>query len=352
MTLFHTATHGLISKFLPLNPFGAVFMVTHRCNARCAMCNLWCDSEPDTDIDVFIELVKSPLLKEIVNVAVTGGELTLRTDLQPFYNALLTHCPKLDSINLSSNAFLPDRLLNQVNDLVKQRDAMGSKMKVIVQISLDGTPEIHDQIRGVPGGFNKVQTAVSMLNERFTKDDNVEVCHLCVIQPDNINSINEIKKFFDTLTIPVTYNMICDASYLEVNPETHPVMDQSMKDQTLAFYQSLLDDPRVDPRHKYHYTEFIGWLKAGRRQRPCGMLTQHILVDHHGQILPCMNAGEHAYPTINDDFPVEALWKGAQRKQVNATLKRYVCPNCTAACGPNTFDAILALVRQKFGSSR
>ena len=347
VTLFHTAAHGLLSKFSPVKPFGAVFMVTHRCNARCTMCNLWQSDGKDTPVEVFAELVKNPLFSNLVNVAITGGELTLRKDLEPLFRALLDNCPKLTSINLSSNAFLPDRLVELVDGLDRLRREKGSELKIIVQISLDGPGQIHDTIRGVPGGFEKVESAVARLRKRFKDKSQVEIYHLCVLQPSNIDSLDEIREYFESIDIPVTFNMVCDASYLEINPETHPVLNGEMKGRLIAFYTDLIESETVDPRHKYHYREFKQWLEDGFRRKPCGMLTQHILVDHKGQILPCMNAGKHHYPMIDENRPVDELWTSKERKQVNVDLKRNACPRCTAACGPNTFDAILALLRQK-----
>ncbi|HPQ39798.1 MAG TPA: radical SAM protein [bacterium] len=355
MTLLRTAWHGFISRHYPVRPFGAVFMVTHRCNARCAMCNLWKDAEPDTPIDTFVRLVEQPLFKDIVNVAVTGGELTLRRDLSPLFQAMAAHCPRLDSVNLSSNAFLPERLTGIVSDLVSIRDAAAGTFKIIVQISLDGPGDVHDTIRGVPGGFDNVQESIRRLRDRFgalspggaLSDSGVEIHYLCVLQPGNIDRLDDIRAMFDASDIPVTFNMICDASYLEVDPSTHPVLTGPMKNRLLSFFRNLLNSPSVDPRHAYHYREFIQWLEDGVRRHPCGMLSQHILVNHRGQILPCMNPGHLKYPDLNAPEDVNGLWSGRERSRVNRALKNTVCPGCTAACGPNTFDAILALIRQK-----
>ncbi|MBN1298015.1 radical SAM protein, partial [bacterium] len=347
-TLIRTAWHGLISPYIPIRPFGAVFMVTHRCNARCKMCNLWNTTEIDAPIETFVRLIEQPVFRDIVNVAVTGGELTLRSDLEPLFQALLRHCHRLDSINLSTNAFLPERLLDIVKNLVAARDAVGSTLTIIVQISLDGPGDIHDQIRGVRGGADRVQESVHRLQETFGPDRRVEIHHLCVLQPANIDHLDTIRAFFDRQTVPVTYNMICDASYLEVDPGTHPALTASMKDRLLAFFQDLTKRPDIDPRHRYHYREFIQWLTDGIRRKPCGMLSQHILIDHRGNIVPCMNAGNREYPRLLSPENAGALWRSESRRRINRELARNVCPGCTAACGPNTFDAILALILQKF----
>ncbi|MCD4654836.1 hypothetical protein K8T06_12990 [bacterium] len=231
MTLIQTAWHGLISKYYPIKPFGAIIMVTHRCNARCTMCNLWCDAEEDVPINTYVELVRQPLFRNIVNLAITGGELTLRNDLKPLFHALLENCPKLDSINLSSNAFLPERLVNIVSELVKMRDDLGSSQKIIVQISVDGPGKIHDDIRGVPGGFARMEQAVAKLEEQFGQNSNVEIHQLCVLQPANIEFLDEITAYFDRTIYPITYNMICDASYLEIDSTTHPILTDKMRDR-------------------------------------------------------------------------------------------------------------------------
>jgi len=319
-------------------------MVTHRCNARCIMCKLWRDSKNDIPIKVYTDLIRQPLFRDIVNVAVTGGELTLRTDLVDLFQSLFEHCSKLESINLSSNAFLPDRLLDIVTELVDTRNSIGSDQKIIVQISLDGPGKIHDEVRGVPGGFEKVKEAARKLESKF-QSDNVEIHHLCLLQPANIEFLDEVTSYFHSIKNPVTYNIVCDATYLETDSATHPVLTPQMKSRLEQFFHEMIRNKSSDPMHRHHYLELVQWLKNGYREKSCGLLTQHILVDHRGQILPCMNSGEEKYPCIEEAGSLDLLWRSRKRWKINRRLKNTRCPKCMIACGHNTFDLMVAYVR-------
>ncbi len=330
---------------MPLDPFGAVFVVTSRCNSRCRMCQIWNQNTPDSHIDTYVSIVRQPLFRHIVNVAITGGEPTLRNDLDTLFEGILTACPRLNSVNISTNAFLPDRLEKIARNFIRIRDKLNPNVRLIIQISLDGTEDLHDRIRGVPGGFRNVMESRTRMERLFSATPNCEFYHLCVLQPDNIPFLETIEPFFESLNTQTIFNFVNDVSYVLPNPESAPTLTPAMEQSLIAFYRKKLrTDP--DPRHHYHYQEFIDWLELGYRPRVCGLLSQHIIINHDGHLLPCLNCRDITYPRLSGPEMYGEFWKSGQRRDINRQIRTKICPACRAPCGPNTFDAVFALLRK------
>ncbi|MBN1550349.1 radical SAM protein [bacterium] len=348
MSLIKDTLHGLMSKYIPVYPFGAIFMVTSRCNAHCKMCDIWQRKSTDLDINIYENFLKSPVLSKIVNAAFTGGEPTLRTDLDRMVEILLNHCPDLESMNISTNALNPDHIDENIAKILHVRNTLKPDLKLLIQISLDGPGNLHDSVRGIKGAFNRVMTTVSRLEKRFTNEKNAELYFLCVLQPENLVDIDSLEQFFDEQPHDTVFNMICDASYVVTNNLYSPQLTLEHEKILTSFYKRLLQNPHLSPRLKYHYREILSWLELGFRSRTCGLITQHIILSVDGQLLPCLNCGNHMFPEISYPKELHRFWKSRERQKTVRNIKENLCAHCRASCGPNIFDAAFALVKESF----
>jgi MoaA/NifB/PqqE/SkfB family radical SAM enzyme len=130
-----------------------VLAITYRCNSRCRMCNIWQKTEqaPEFFLD---DLKNLPVNLESLNLS--GGEPFLRVDLIEMVKIVRKHCPKT-SITISSNGFATKLILERMAEIIK------IDPRISVAISIDGLDDEHDEIRGIPGGFNKAVATIKEL---------------------------------------------------------------------------------------------------------------------------------------------------------------------------------------------
>lgn len=137
-------------------PILGTLVTNYTCNYRCAMCDI---SRRDQELKGRLRELTTSEMKEVlrdfarlgtVGIGLTGGEPLLRKDLFE----LLRYCKELGMItHLNTNGSLLDeeragRLLEAGVDSLN--------------ISLDGScPETHDALRGIPGAFERVKSAVA-----------------------------------------------------------------------------------------------------------------------------------------------------------------------------------------------
>ncbi len=135
-------------------PIDCVIAVTYRCNARCTMCDIW-------QIKDFPEL-KPEILKKLPaslrDINISGGEPFLRADLIEIIRVLKDVCPVARMV-ISSNGFATELIMEKMREIIKINPDIG------VAISIDGMGEMHDEMRGIPGGFDKAMATIKALKE-------------------------------------------------------------------------------------------------------------------------------------------------------------------------------------------
>ena len=132
-----------------MKPVDAVLAVTYRCNARCSMCGIW-SSKPVAELppEVYAKLPAS-----LRDVNLTGGEPFLRDDLAEIHAAVRSACPRARTV-VSTNGLLTDRIVAAVRAMACVEPEIG------IAVSVDGPPEIHDRMRGVPGAYERAMATV------------------------------------------------------------------------------------------------------------------------------------------------------------------------------------------------
>ncbi len=110
-------------------PYAVTFYVTHKCNLACSYCT---QKEPDVFSEELatgdtIRLLRK-IRKETDSIVITGGEPTLRADIEELVDAARYYC-KFRSVLLITNGTLLDRkpgILGAVTGLVVSLDALAA----------------------------------------------------------------------------------------------------------------------------------------------------------------------------------------------------------------------------------
>lgn len=140
---------GAIRPFA--GPLKVQIEITHRCNSRCKSCFFWRQKAmPEISVEIWKSVISD--IKKIGGrrVAFGGGEPTL----YPGIFELIRYAKEQGlMVSLGTNGLL----LPQYHDLIAN-----SGLDVI-EISLDGPPEIHNENRGIPHAFETTMKGVHQL---------------------------------------------------------------------------------------------------------------------------------------------------------------------------------------------
>lgn len=170
--LFSLAKRSL-SNYFRKRSFCVSFEVTYRCNARCKHCHL---GGPVHEVRAtpqrYGELCRQ--IKPVV-AQVSGGEPLLRKDLEEIIGALRTP-NRAPFIVLTTNGLL----LSKERYLSLRESGVDE-----FSLSLDYPDERHDEFRGVPGLFRRIEKLIQELDS----GDNKAITLSCVVQSDNFKDL-------------------------------------------------------------------------------------------------------------------------------------------------------------------
>jgi MoaA/NifB/PqqE/SkfB family radical SAM enzyme len=127
------------------------------CNCRCVMCDIWKANDRNRMIGVaeLTRHVEAIRRLNVQRVMLTGGEPLLHRNLWALCDLLRAEGIR---ITLVTTGLLIDRHVHEV----------AASIDTLV-ISIDGPPEVHDAIRRVPGGFDRIGRGLGLLCHHETR---------------------------------------------------------------------------------------------------------------------------------------------------------------------------------------
>lgn len=154
-----------------------VLMPHSRCNCRCVMCDIWKANQTKKEIssEELAKHIDSFKKLGVKHVALSGGEALMHSNLWKF-------CSQLKSIGIKISLLSTGvTLMQNAHQVIKHVDD--------VIVSLDGSPEIHNQIRNIPSAFEKLKDGVNALKEL---NPSFRVTGRCVLQKLNYMALIDI----------------------------------------------------------------------------------------------------------------------------------------------------------------
>ena len=169
-----------------LLPFSLVLSVSFRCNSRCKTCGVWRRPSDDMTLDewrqIFTHLGHSPFY-----MTFTGGEPFLRADLPEMVVAAAQLC-RPSVITIPTNGLLTARILEGVGQIC----AAAPRTQLGLNLSLDGIGAEHDELRGVPGTWERAMETWQGLKELQERHDNLVLSVHTVVSRFNTHRIRDI----------------------------------------------------------------------------------------------------------------------------------------------------------------
>ncbi|MCD4829179.1 MAG: radical SAM protein [Candidatus Cloacimonetes bacterium] len=140
-------------------PMNYTFSLTYHCNSHCKTCNIYERKTTDMTLDewrkVFKNLGRSPFW-----ITISGGEPFLRKDIADICIEASRMCrPAI--INIPTNGIMSERIVAAVKRIVEGCP----KTQIVINLSIDGIGEQHNQIRGVPRNYEKAIRTFNQLRK-------------------------------------------------------------------------------------------------------------------------------------------------------------------------------------------
>lgn len=168
----------------PPSPVRAVVALTRRCNLRCDACRTW-SLPPGREMtpDEVARLMRA--MPGLAWLDLTGGEPFLRRDVARVFEAVLDTTPSLAVLHFPTSGWFPERTVHCAG-LARSRRP---EVDLIVTVSLDGPPGLHDALRGRRGSY-----ARAVETWRGLRDiPGVEVRAGTTVGPANLAALDDLR---------------------------------------------------------------------------------------------------------------------------------------------------------------
>ncbi|MCD4694375.1 radical SAM protein, partial [bacterium] len=265
----------------------AVLAVTYICNARCERCHIWKNTDRS---QIKAEDLKN-LPKNLKDINISGGEPFLLPDLVDLIKTIKEKAPKA-SIVISTNGFATDLIEKQIKDILKIDKEIG------VAVSLDGGAEIHDKLRGIPGGYEKLMKSIKVLKENNLKNLKISF----TLGDENIRELKKIYNLshelgaeFSLTSVHSGDNYFGTQSKINLIDKIEEELNWLIKKELKSF------NPKRWGRAYYTYG-LREYIKTGRRILPDYSGKYNIFVDPKKDIYACDVSNKKMGSIINSEF--------------------------------------------------
>ena len=317
---------------LKVRPELVTYLVTLRCNLKCQMCDVWkIQDYPEMDLDQ-IDRVFSDLGRLSV-VRLSGGEPFLRKDMAEIIS-IVRKRSRPEYIQINTNGMVQGRVLSTLESV----DCRNLHIKV----SIDAMDDVHDEVRGVEGSFNKTVDTLRQLVELRGRLGFYLAVHQVVLR-STLQHIGPLRALCEELGLDLISEFALDNQVLyepsfgidkvEHEMKTFDGLTPEEVEYAFSQMQTEFDDENLPERlmRRYYTKGARNRLLRGVAEPnpPCVALGSHLRIMPDGNVPVCMYKPMVAGNLVEEGF--DALWRSERTEKLRQTEVRS-CSGCWVGC--------------------
>lgn len=281
-------------------------IVTHRCNAKCNMCN---SHENPTKPDEEINLQNLEVLPMSRFIQITGGEPFVRTDIEKVVEVLNKKAKRL---MINTNGYYTERIVS----LAKKYP------NIAIRISLDGRRKVHNSIRGIDI-YDKALDTLLQLKELGIRDLGISF----TLQECNYNEM--LPMYHMALDRGVDFGVSVVHNSFYFSKENNQLNN---KDYLKTALKKLINEQLRSKRKKdwaraYYNEMSIRYLYNLSKPVHCDAGVSSFVIDVDGKVLPCNMT--HA-PWVMGDLKEQSWNEILNNKSARKIVEK--CKHCKINC--------------------
>lgn len=299
------------------------FPVTDNCNSRCVMCDVWKTKSVNelTSAD-WRKIFQDKLFWQIQHVGISGGEPTLRTDLVEIVQTIIDTLPKLKSLTITSHGFHVKRWEEFLPQIINLCNKDGIQFRL--NLSIDGVGEVHDKVRGIPGGYEKTIRTINL-----AKGMGVDIELQSTISSSNVYNTGQILALAKQVNSRVVFRQATNIIRLE---NASSISKVELNENEKSYFADFLLSEQVQSylpnlQRGLFYKNLTRQLTTnGKRQAPCYFQNEGILLTAHGDMYHCSISSEKM-GNVFEDSPYR-IYFSDKSSAIRERLLQHKCTVC------------------------
>ena len=319
-------------------PTNILPFLTYRCSSHCRSCAMWQRHLPGQELELseWKAFFDSLAPRRLRHVEFFGGDVMLRQEvLFPLIEQ--AHCLGWD-IDIPINGVLLD-------------EAAATRLAAapigMIAVSVDGTGQLHDQVRGVPGNFDRIRAQVGTIVRRRSRRNRPRLTCNCTVSALNIDGFEQVLPF----AVEMGFDFVAFEYGGEFPPEVvaqsviegsapqpyFTPQEQSLlltREQALQLKDKLEALKRSPLARRIHLvTSNIDVLTVDElaqgvvHQKRCYICHTLITVDPFGNVLPCPFFDNYHLGNVREQ-PFSSIWNNTRHRRFRRLQSQGRFPMC------------------------
>jgi MoaA/NifB/PqqE/SkfB family radical SAM enzyme len=318
-------------------PVNVAVSIISTCNSRCLTCNIWAEHTPGEGADLSVEefdRIFQSLGRTPYWFTVSGGEPFMRKDIVEICRSIYDRC-RPAQINIPTNSLVWRPIAERVEAIARQC----AESELVINLSLDGVGEKHDEVRGIKGNFDKVLRVYDEL--RSLNLPNLTVGVHSVVSNFNIDHFPVLHDFVVNEMRPDSF--ISEIAEERVELGTIGAGITPERDEYARAVDLLIHSSETNAHHgrsqviqafRRKYYELVKrYLEREAQAVPCyaGWASAHIAPN--GDVWTCAVRAEPIANLRDYDYNFKRIWFGHEASPLRRSIKRgeCACPLANAA---------------------
>jgi Fe-coproporphyrin III synthase len=318
-------------------PTYAIVAITLNCNSRCIMCDIWKNKiKNELEPDAYLKLPQT-----LRDINITGGEPFLRRDIVQIVANMRKAAPYARFV-LNSNGFMPHKIGPDMKEILK------IDPKFAFRVSIDGMGDKHDEIRRIPGGFDKIMKSLEIVRSLGAKDVGISF----TLGNYNMDELPKVQAFAAreklefSLTVTTGSSIYFGKDKASYRPTDVSKLTPLLQDAAQKHMESYTPKGVV---RAWFVRRMLEYLVSGKRNLPCDAGTGFFYMDSVGNVYTC-----HMKPWIMGNISTDPFEKIFANRHFDAAVS--ACNDCWMVCTVKTmiqknfskvaYDVVLDTVRE------
>lgn len=318
------------------DPLYLVFFITENCLARCKHCLLGERGISTDELSLKeIELI-SKNMGDILFLLLTGGEPFLRDDLVEIVKIFYRQ-NHIRNLGIPSNGYLTDKIVPYVEEILK----VCSDVDCAVDISIDEIGETHNELRGLPGLFDRAVETFKRLRSLQEKYTNFNANIAITVSAFNQDRLEEVHRYFIKELKATNINNLLvrgkprNTAAKEFSPEKYEnfikLLEQDLYKGNLKGYRKYIFSDVINAMKNLRNKTILRILKEDYPIYQCYAGLLSAVISARGDLLPCEQRPEKFGNLREVDYSFKRLWNSPKADRIRADIRQMEC-YCTYEC--------------------
>jgi MoaA/NifB/PqqE/SkfB family radical SAM enzyme len=323
-----------------VSPVYLVFFITNICNAKCRHCLLG-NTVPETakkeelSIDEIEKIARS--MDDLMFLLPTGGQPFLRKDIAEIVKIFYRET-NVRNVGIPTNGTMTEQTINFVEDVISSCP----DIDLGIDVSLDGIADVHDDIRGVKGLFEKAVTTYKELRKLEKIYPNFNVNVETTVSSYNDSHLNEMYEYFtrelgaSTIFTLLTRGAPKEPATKFFNIEKYEEyahnMEKGIKERVLTGYSNFPFCDVINAKRIVRHRVIAKTIRENKYQVPCMAGRLGAAIFANGDVLPCELHTDMVLGNLKDfNYDFKKIWSSQKADEARRAIKDDKC-FCTYEC--------------------